>query len=159
MLFTSGTTDRASASCSTRKISFVVSSAAETVDFHPDDVVVSVLPIHHTYELACLLAELDYGVHICINDSLTHVLKNFQLFKPTGLVLVPLFVYTMYKKIWNEAKKTGRDKKLKVGIGAARTLMSVGIDKRREIFAEVINSFGGRRKRSSAAAPLLTQND
>jgi long-chain acyl-CoA synthetase len=91
-----------------------------------------------------MIAGLDYGMHICINDSLTRVLKNFQIFKPTGLVLVPLFVYTIYKKIWAEAKKSGRDGKLKLGIGASRAMMAVGIDKRRELFADVIGAFGGR---------------
>jgi long-chain acyl-CoA synthetase len=91
-----------------------------------------------------MLAELDYGIHICINDSLTHVLRNFKIFKPTGLILVPLYVYTFYKRIWSEAKKTGRDNKLKLGIGLARTMNAVGIDKRRQIFAEVRESFGGR---------------
>ena len=145
MLFTSGTTGTSKCVMLSQKNVFsVVSSAAATVDFTPDDVIVSVLPIHHTYELAVTLAALDYGMHICINDSLSHVLKNFQIFKPTGLVLVPLFIYTMYKKIWTEAKRTGRDKKLKMGITASHTMMKMGIDKRRELFADVLNSFGGR---------------
>lgn len=145
MLFTSGTTGTSKCVMLSQKNIFsVVTSAADTVEFTPDDVIVSVLPIHHTYELACMLAALDYGIHVCINDSLTHVLKNFQLFKPTGLVLVPLFVYTMYKKIWAEAKKSGRDKKLKLGLGASRAMTAVGIDKRREIFGDVIKAFGGR---------------
>lgn len=120
-LFTSGTTG--SSKCvmlSQKNIFSVVNSAAETVDFSCDDKIVSVLPLHHTYELAVMLAALLYGIHVCINDSLTHVLKNFKLFQPTALVLVPLFIYTMYKKIWAEAKRTGRDKVLKVGIGASR---------------------------------------
>lgn len=145
MLFTSGTTGTSKCVMLSQKNIFsVVTAAAETVEFTPDDVIVSVLPIHHTYELACMLAALDYGMHVCINDSLTHVLKNFQLFKPTGLVLVPLFIYTMYKKIWTEAKKSGRDKKLKLGLGASRAMLTVGVDKRRELFADVINAFGGR---------------
>ncbi len=144
-LFTSGTTGTSKCvMLSQRNIFSVVTSAAETVDFTPEDTIVSLLPIHHTYELACMLAGMDYGMHICINDSLTHVLKNLQIFKPTGLVLVPLYVYTFYKRIWSEAKKTGREKTLKLGIGAARTLRSMGVDKRREIFGEVLNSFGGR---------------
>ncbi len=144
-LFTSGTTGTSKCVMLSQKNIFsAVTSAAETVDFTPDDTIVSLLPIHHTYELACMLAGMDYGMHICINDSLTHVLKNLQLFKPTGLVLVPLYVYTFYKRIWSEAKKTGRDKVLKVGVGTARALRSVGIDKRRDIFGEVLNSFGGR---------------
>jgi long-chain acyl-CoA synthetase len=91
-----------------------------------------------------MLAALDYGIHICINDSITRVLKNLQLFKPTALVLVPLYVYTFYKKIWAEAKKSGKDKALKLGIGASRALRAAGIDKRREIFADVHEPFGGR---------------
>ena len=147
-LFTSGTTG--SSKCvmlSQKNILSVVNAAAESVDFEPDDRIVSVLPLHHTYELAVMLAALLYGMHVCINDSLTHVLKNFKLFKPTGLVLVPLFIYTMYKKIWAEAKRTGRDKVLKIGIGASRALKTVGIDKRREIFADVHESFGGNLRK------------
>ena len=147
-LFTSGTTG--SSKCvmlSQKNILSVVNAAAESVDFEPDDRIVSVLPLHHTYELAVMLAALLYGMHVCINDSLTHVLKNFKLFKPTGLVLVPLFIYTMYKKIWAEAKRTGRDKVLKIGIGASRALKTMGIDKRREIFADVHESFGGNLRK------------
>ena len=145
MLFTSGTTGTSKCVMLSQKNIFsVVSSACETVDFTPNDVIVSVLPVHHTYELAVLQAAMDYGVHICINDTLPHVLRNFQTFKPTGLVLVPLFVYTMYKKIWTEAKKTGRDKKLKLGLTASRAMRRIGIDKRADLFKEVTNAFGGR---------------
>ena len=145
LLFTSGTTGSSkTVMLSQKNIFSVVSSACASVDFGPDDTLVSVLPIHHTYELAILLAEMDYGVHICINDSLTRVLKNFQTFKPTGLVLVPLFVYTIYKKIWAEAKKKGQDKKLKLGIIASSAMRSVGIDKRRVLFKDVLSAFGGR---------------
>ena len=145
MLFTSGTTGTSKCVMLSQKNVFsVVTSACASVDFGPDDVLVSVLPVHHTYELAILLAELDYGVHICINDSLPHVLRNFQVFKPTGLVLVPLFVYTMYKKIWAEAKKTGRDKVLRLGLTASHAMRKVGIDKRSDLFKAVTNAFGGR---------------
>ena len=144
-LFTSGTTGTSKCVMLSQKNIFsVVSSACETVDFSSDDTIVSLLPIHHTYELACMLAALDYGIHVCINDSLTRVLKNLQLFKPTALVLVPLYIYTFYKKIWSEAKKTGKDKALKLGIGASRALLATGVDKRRKLFADVHNSFGGR---------------
>ena len=144
-LFTSGTTGTSKAVMLSQKNIFsVVCSACETVEFTPDDTIVSVLPIHHTYELACFLSGLVYGMRICINDSISHLLKNFQIFKPTGLVLVPLFIYTMYKKIWAEAKKSGRDRMLKVGLGASKALSTIGIDKRRDILAEVHKTFGGR---------------
>ena len=144
MLFTSGTTGTSKCVMLCQKNIFAaVTSAVETVCFSPDDVVVSVLPVHHTYELMCLLAEMVYGITICINDSLRHVLKNFALFKPTGLVLVPLFLNTMYKKIWSEAERTGRTGLLKTGLKISRNLLKVGIDKRRVIFKSVLDAFGG----------------
>ena len=156
MLFTSGTTGSSKAVMLNQKNIFaVVNAAAATVDFTPDDTIVSVLPIHHTYELACMLAAFLYGMHVCINDSLTHLLKNFQIFKPTGLVLVPLFVYTMYKRIWAEAKKTNKDKLLKVALGASKALSVVGIDVRRELLAEVHNTFGGNLKKMICGGAAL----
>lgn len=145
MLFTSGTTGTSKCVMLCQKNIFAaVNAAVETVCFSADDVVVSVLPIHHTYELMCILAEMVYGIEICINDSLRHVMKNFQLFKPTGLVLVPLFLNTMYAKIWSEAKKSKKETILKAGLATSKTLMAVGIDARRNIFKSVLDAFGGR---------------
>lgn len=145
MLFTSGTTGTSKCVMLCQKNIFAaVNAAVETVCFSADDVVVSVLPIHHTYELMCILAEMVYGIEICINDSLRHVMKNFQLFKPTGLVLVPLFINTMYAKIWSEAQKSKKETILKAGIATSKTLMAVGIDARRKIFKSVLDAFGGR---------------
>ena len=144
MLFTSGTTGTSKCVMLSQKNIFsCVSAACASVDFCPDDKIVSLLPIHHTYELACTLAAMDYGIHICINDSLTHVLKNFKIFKPNALVLVPLYVYTFYKRIWSEAKKSGRDKKLKLGLGISKAMTTVGLDKRRDLFKDVLSAFGG----------------
>lgn len=145
MLFTSGTTGTSKCVMLCQKNIFAtVTSALETVCFVPDDVLVSVLPVHHTYELMCLLAAMVLGATVCINDSLRHVMRNFARFKPTGLVLVPMFLNTMYKKIWSEAEKTGRDKALKAGLKMSRGLMKVGIDMRRTIFKSVLDAFGGR---------------
>ena len=145
MLFTSGTTGTSKCVMLSQKNIFAaVSSAIDTVCFTHDDVIVSVLPVHHTYELMCLLAELAFGITTCINDSLRHVLRNFQLFKPTGLILVPMFLNTMYKKIWSEAERTGKDGTLKAALKTSRGMMKVGIDMRRTIFKSVLDSFGGR---------------
>ena len=145
MLFTSGTTGTSKCVMLCQKNIFAaVESALATVCFTPDDVIVSVLPVHHTYELMCLICEMILGVTTCINDSLRHVMKNFALFKPTGLVLVPLFLNTMYKKIWSEAERSGRDKALRMGMKISGGLRKVGIDARSKIFKSVTDAFGGR---------------
>ena len=60
----------------------------------------SVLPIHHAYCL-CLdvLKAISLGSIICINDSLLRVMKNIQLFKPEMILMVPLMIETIAKKL------------------------------------------------------------
>ncbi len=145
MLFTSGTTGTSKCvMLSEKNVISCVNSCCEAVDFSKDDTIVSVLPLHHTYELAVTIAAINIGATICINDSLKYVLRNFKLFRPTGLVLVPLFVNTMYKKIIDEAKKTGQFKKLKFGMALSSKLMLLGIDIRKKLFSQVLDAFGGR---------------
>lgn len=156
MLFTSGTTGTSKCvALSEKNILAAVNAACETVDFSADDSIVSVLPIHHTYELCIMLAGLNYGMNIAINDSLKHVLKNFALFKPTGLVLVPLFVSTMNKKIWEEAKKGGKDQVLKALTKISRALRELNFDLRHTLFKQVTTAFGGNlNKIVCGGAPL-----
>ncbi len=145
MLFTSGTTGTSKCvMLSERNVISAVNAADETVDFSADDTIVSVLPIHHTYELCIQIAGLNYGMTVCINDSLKRVLKNIQLFKPTALVLVPLFVSTMHKRVWDEARKGKKDKLLRAMSGVSGVLRRVNLDVRRTFFKQVLSAFGGR---------------
>jgi len=130
-----------------KNIYAAVTSADATVDFSADDTIVSVLPIHHTYELCCMMAAVNLGVTVCINDSLRHVLNSFKEYKPTGLVLVPLFVNTMYKKILSEAKRSGKDKALSGGLKLAGVLNKMGIDVSEKLFGDVRAAFGGNLKK------------
>ncbi len=156
LLFTSGTTGTSKCvMLSERNICSTINSACETVEFYPDDTIVSILPIHHTYELACMMGGIKYGMTIGINDSLRHILRNLAEFKPTGLVLVPLIVETMYKRIMSEAEKKGKKKLLNTASVASNALRHVGIDLREKLFAEVLGAFGGRLKKIvCGGAPL-----
>lgn len=148
MLFTSGTTGTSKCvMLSQENVFSVVTAAVQSVEFFPEDRVVSVLPVHHTYELAINLAEMAYGIHIYINDSLRHVLPNIKKFQPTGLILVPLFVNTIYRRIWSEAEKQGKADKLRFGIKLTRALRKIGIDIRRRVFKDVLAAFGGKLER------------
>lgn len=156
MLFTSGTTGTAKCVMLCQKnIWTTMVSACSTVEFFHEDTIVSVLPLHHTYELICMLSGMDYGMTIGINDTLSHIMKNFAEYKPTGLVLVPLFITTMYNKIISKAKATGQYKKLQMGLKISDLLRKVGIDIRARLFKSVLDAFGGRLcKIVSGAAPL-----
>ena len=156
MLFTSGTTG--SSKCvmlSEKNLTSCVNAACETVNFNENDRTVSVLPLHHTYELAIMFASLCYGINIGINDTLRHLMRNFAYYKPTGLILVPLFVNTMYKRIWDEARKKGKDKLLARMIKLSNGMRHIGIDLRRKLFASVLSAFGGSlEKIVCGGAPL-----
>ena len=70
------------------------------------DIMLTVLPIHHAYCLTCdVLLTLRYGATLCINDSLIRLMQNIKLFKPTKMLLVPLMVETIYRRIMAEKKK------------------------------------------------------
>ena len=156
LLFTSGTMGTSKGvMLSERNVITSVNAACETVEFSPDDTIVSVLPIHHTYELCCMLAGINYGMTICINDSLLNVSKNIALFQPTGIVLVPAFIKHMYKKVLSTAEKQGSAGRLNTAVKASHTLRKVGIDMREVLFREIRAGFGGRLvKIVSGGAPL-----
>lgn len=64
------------------------------------DIILSVLPIHHAYCLTCdYLLAIRYGVTVCINDSIMRIAQNIKLFEPTMMLLVPMIVETIYRKI------------------------------------------------------------
>lgn len=107
----------------------------------------SVLPYHHTYEaVAGILVALHKHACICINDSLKNVLKNLQLFQPDYIYLVPAFTEVFYKNIWSNAKKTGKDKALKIMIPISNALRKIGIDLRNQLFKSIHQAFGGNLK-------------
>ena len=142
MLFTSGTTGTSKCVVLSEKNTCAcVNAACESVNFSESDVILSVLPIHHTYELAIMLAAISVGITIGINDSLRHLMRNIAEIKPTGLVLVPLFVSTIYKRIMDKAKKQGKDGLIKKMIPVAAHLPR---KMRRKLFGAIHETFGGR---------------
>jgi Long-chain acyl-CoA synthetases (AMP-forming) len=157
ILFTSGTTGTSKGvMLSHRNIATAVNGSYRMIDVRPDDTMLSVLPIHHTYEMTCgILTPLLIGCTVCINDSLKNVLRSFQYYKPTVVTLVPLFVNTIYKKIIDTARKTGADKKLEMATKVSDTLRVARVDLRKTLFAEIMASFGGRLNRIvCGGAPL-----
>ncbi|MDR0306514.1 MAG: AMP-binding protein [Chitinispirillales bacterium] len=103
-----------------------------------------VLPLHHTLGFtAGVSSMLLQGSEIYINSCLKNVLSDLEKFKPGTIFLVPLFVEIFYKKIWESAKKQGKDKLLKKLISLSNGLLKIGIDVRRTLFKSVLQAFGG----------------
>jgi len=158
IIFTSGTTGTSKGvMLSQRNICSCSNAAAQIIDYlTPDFTLISVLPMNHTYETATTyFAGSVFGVTIFMNDSLKYTLQNFKKYKPTLIVLVPLFIETMHKKIWEEIRKKGLEKKVRAAMKLSNGLRKIGIDLRRKLFKEILDAFGGElRYIISGGAPL-----
>ena len=145
ILFTSGTTGTAKGVMLCMKNLVAAADAScRAVPYDSKTRLVSVLPQHHTFEMTCMhLAVINLGCSVFINDSLKYVQRNIQNYKPTALVLVPMFLETFYKKIWDNIKKKGMEKKVRSAMKTSDFLLKLGIDLRKKFFAEILDAFGG----------------
>lgn len=157
ILFTSGTTGTSKGvMLSQKNIISNVTQALKIVDVRSSDILVSVLPLHHTYEMtAGILAAFAVGATVCINDNIKNTNRDFKYFRPTIIALVPLFVNTVYKKISDNIRKNNLEKTVKILIGTDKVLRRAGIDLRKKFFSQITAAFGGRLDRIvCGGAPL-----
>lgn len=99
IIFTSGTTGKSKGVMLTQK-NLAENVISVNYTAKPGTVVLSVLPIHHAF---CLVMDwlkgFSFGATVCINDSLLHMVKNMGVFQPDIMLMVPLMVETIYKRL------------------------------------------------------------
>lgn len=147
IFFTSGTTGRSKCvMLSHKNITEEMNLTSQLID--PEgEVTVSVLPFNHAFGLVVsVLMVLNYQRTTFITKSLKTVQKDIKENKPDLLMMVPLFVETFYKAIMNGVRAQGKEEKLKKGIKLSNFLLKLGIDKRRQLFKDVLEPFGGNLK-------------
>ena len=117
------------------------------------------LPFHHAFGLiTAILKPFYYHVPVFINSSLKRVLPEIMEAKPNTIFVVPAFVETFYKQIWNTARKNKQEKKLKIGLKLSNTLLKCHIDLRKKIFKDILKEFGGNLEYLiCGGAPLETK--
>ena len=118
-----------------------------------------VLPPHHTFgSTVNLIGHFAQGCEIYISSGIKYILNELKEFKPTHLILVPLFVETFYKKIMAGAEKSGKLKTLNKGIKISNFLRKFGIDLRKKLFGEsVLSNFGGELQMIICGGAALNQ--
>lgn len=119
----------------------------------------SVLPYHHSYESTHgLLTMMHHGMTVCINESLRTFLPNLKLYKPTEMLVVPLFIENIYRRVWAQAEDSGKAGALRTLIKISNALLKCGIDLRKQLFASVTKNFGGELKCIiSGGAPMKAE--
>ncbi len=145
LLFTSGTTDLAKGvMLSMRNICENVIAGTKSILVYPGERVLSVLPLHHTFETtAGMLIPFFYGACICINDGLRHLANNLVEWQINILVAVPLLIENIYKRIEKSIDQSGRRTAVRVMRPIARTMQNIGVNANRRMFRSVIEGLGG----------------
>ncbi len=162
IIYTSGTTGKSKGVMLTQENLYENVDSVEYED-KSGCVVMSVLPIHHAYCLVMdWLKTMSLGSVICINDSFPHMVRNMGIYKPEVMLMVPLMIETIYKKL-SALEKGGADRKLiaeKVFGGNLRTVFTGGahlepyyIDKFEEYGISILEGYG-----MSECSPVITSN-
>ena len=143
MLFTSGTTAISKAvMLSQKNICSDIYALSQMTDIRKEDVFLSFLPLHHTFESTCtFLYGTSSGITVAFCDGLRYVANNLKEFNITGFVSVPLMLEIMYKKIDKAIEEKGKKKLIKTLFSICNFLLKIGIDVRRKVFKSVLDSF------------------
>lgn len=147
LLFTSGTTDKSKAvMLSQHNICVNLEGMCSMVYIGPEDVFLSVLPVHHTYECTCgFLCQVYRGSVVAQCEGLRYITKNMQECKVTIILVVPLMLEMFHRAIMKKAKANkNAARKFMFGMNLSRNLRKIGIDRRRSLFKAVHENFGGR---------------
>lgn len=146
MLFTSGTTSMSKAvALSQSNICEDIYALSQMTDIRKEDVFLSFLPLHHTFESTCTFLYGSYsGITIAFCDGLKYVQKNLAEFNVTGFVCVPLMLEIMYKKIRKGIEEKGKAKMVKLASKLCNFFLKIKIDIRRLVFKEILNNLGGK---------------
>lgn len=159
LLFTSGTTsDPKIPMLSQTNVISNVNSATRRIKISNKDVLLSVLPLHHTFENTCgLIAPLSRGATIGYNDSLKNVIKNMQQIKPSIMLVVPRFLELFISKMEKTIEKNGQTKKFSKAVKIAKIFPNS--IKRIVFFRRVHKAFGGRMRMFLVGASAMNPKD
>lgn len=124
ILFTSGTTGLAKGvMLSHRNLAQNVYNMSKFFRIPDGGRVLSVLPIHHAYEMSCTVMTSFYqGATVVVCEGLKHIQSNFAEAECNVMLGVPLIFENMHRKVWKQAEKSGSLSKLQRGIALSKKM-------------------------------------
>lgn len=145
LLFTSGTTGLAKGvMLSHKNISANVYNMSKYVKIECPGVGLSVLPMHHSYEMTChIFTGIYQGMCIAICEGLKHIQKNMKESQATVMLGVPLVFETMHKKVWKQAESSGKADTMQKMVNLSKKLKLYNNQRLiRKIFGQLHQSTG-----------------
>lgn len=157
MLFTSGTTAMSKAvMLSHKNICANLFDIASTIKIDENDVFLSFLPLHHTFECTTgFIYPASAGSAVAFCEGIRHIADNIKEYRATVMVSVPILFESMYKKVMKSIEKKGKLETVKKGIKISQVLLKFGIDIRRKLFKEIHDNLGGRLRLFVAGGAAL----
>lgn len=145
LLFTSGTSaDSKAVMLSHENLCADIMGIGGVVHIEPGESVLSILPLHHTFEnTAGLLYPLYCGMTVAISDGLKYLSRNMTEHRPDVLVGVPLIFDKFRKKVVQEISKQKKTFMFGLLKGVSGALRFAGLDMRRIMFKKLLEPFGG----------------
>ncbi len=146
MLFTSGTTSQSKAvKLSHNNICSNIYDIASTFDVTSNDTFLSFLPLHHVFECTVgFLYPVSVGANIAFCQGIRHIAENLKDYEASAMIAVPILFDNMYKKVMQSIEKKGKLGTVQFGIKLSKIAKVFGIDIRRKLFKEVLDSLGGK---------------
>jgi len=158
LLFTSGTMGMAKGvMLSHKNITANVYNMSQYVGIRKDGIGLSVLPMHHSYELTChVFTGIYQGVTITICEGLKYIQKNMAESHATVMLSVPLIFETMYGKMWKKMEAEGTAKKARRMIAISRKLKLYNHQNLiRKIFRPLHDATGGQMSQFIAGGAAM----
>lgn len=162
IIYTSGTTGKSKGVMLTQ---YNLSQNVQSVPYsaEPGCTLLSVLPIHHAF---CLVMDwlkgFSLGASVAINDSFMHMIRNMGIFKPEVMLMVPMMIETIYKRLSSVDPSIPKavvaenvfGGRLKIIFTGGAHLDSFYIDKLAEYGVQVYEGYG-----MSECSPVISSND
>ena len=144
LLFTSGTTSEPKGvMLSQKNICVNIEDMATYSKMYSTDTILSVLPLHHTFECTISFLYGFYsGVCIAFCDGLKYYAQNLKEYNVTIIVAVPALLEVIYKKIKKGIEESGQKEKFEKGVKISELLLKLHIDLRKKIFKAVRKNLG-----------------
>jgi len=145
LIFTSGTTGTSKGvMLSHNNIASNVVGASFHISVSSSDILLSVLPLHHTFEAtAGMLTAFYQGACVCHGESLRRIVDNLVETKATVMLGVPAIYEAIYKRIKAGIEQKGKAK-FSVAKGIANlTELVLRKSIRKKLFHQVHEKIGG----------------